>query len=100
MHIPKIITNFAEKFHKQQQKTSTPQQSALNSQLSIYPNPCCDIIYLEGCEIGETINIYNINGQIVMTQNITSNTSLSIAHLSPGVYIIKINNKITKLIKK
>ena len=88
------------KIRRKQQKTSTPQQSALNSQLSVYPNPCRDIIYLEGCEIGETINIYNIKGQIVMTQNITSNTSLSIAHLSPGVYIIKSNNKITKLIKK
>lgn len=68
-----------------------------NSSLLTYPNPCRNILYIEGIENGETINIYNIQGQLQLS---TINPKLSTLNLSPGIYILKCGNKTTKFIKQ
>ena len=68
-----------------------------NSSLLTYPNPCLDILHIEGLENGETINIYNIHGQLQLS---TINSKISTLNLSPGIYIIKSGTKTTKFIKQ
>ena len=68
-----------------------------NTSLLTYPNPCLDILHIEGVENGETINIYNLQGQLQLS---TQNTQISTLNLSPGIYIIKSGTKTTKFIKQ
>ena len=87
-----------------QNETSLPQLSTLNSQLNIYPNPCRDHLYIEGVTEGETIHIYNLQGQLQLSifnfQFSIFNSQISTQNLSPGIYIIKSGNKTSKFIKQ
>lgn len=77
--------------------TALPQLSTPNSQLEVYPNPCRDIINIEGAEEGKPIEIYNLHGQLIQ---ITINQTLSVETLTPGIYIVRSGSKTTKLIKQ
>ncbi len=79
------------------EETSLPQLSILNSQLNVYPNPCRDILHIEGIEDGKEVNIYNLQGQLQLS---TFNNQLSTINLSPGIYIIKSGSKTSKFIKQ
>ena len=97
-----------------QNETSLPQLSTLNSQLNIYPNPCRDHLYIEGITEGETIHIYNLQGQLQLSilspktqkpsvlnsQFSNLKSQISTQNLSPGIYIIKSGNKTSKFIKQ
>lgn len=64
-----------------------------NLNVSIYPNPAKDMVSLTNVE-GCTIEIYNILGQIVLTQVATSALeSVNISDLTTGSYIIRITNE-------
>jgi hypothetical protein len=83
------------------QETSIESLITPNTQLNVYPNPCRDILYINGVNYGETINIYNIHGQLLISQTLNTPTaSIHIPHLAPGVYIIKQQNKTAKIIKQ
>ena len=83
------------------QETSIESLITPNTQLNVYPNPCRDIIYIDGVNYGETISIYNIHGQLLSSQTLNTPTaSIHIPHLAPGVYIIKQQNKTAKIIKQ
>ena len=79
------------------QETNIESLLTPHSSLIIYPNPCRDILYIEGLREGEQINIYNIHGQLQLT---SFNSQLSTLNLSPGVYIIKCGDKTTKFIRE
>ncbi len=86
------------------EETSIESLLTPNSSLLTYPNPCCDILYIEGAKEGEEINIYNLHGQLqfstlVQTQYIAS-LQLSTFNLPSGIYIIKSGSKTTKFIKQ
>ncbi|MDP2385085.1 MAG: T9SS type A sorting domain-containing protein [Bacteroidota bacterium] len=74
---------------------------------SLYPNPATNAFTLVTDQLNgdNTIEIFDIVGKRVMTENITSNKQVfSIADLASGIYIVKINDKYTpvscKLIKQ
>jgi hypothetical protein len=79
------------------QETSIESLITPNSQLNVYPNPCRDILYIEGTKDGETINIYNLQGQLQLS---TPNAQISTFDLLPGIYIIKSDSKTSKFIKQ
>ena len=68
-----------------------------NTQLNVYPNPCRDILHIEGIEEGEEISIYNMQGQLQLS---TSGSQLSTLNLAPGIYIIRSGDKTTKFIRE
>ncbi len=58
--------------------------------LTLYPNPVKDKLNIRSESNVETIEIFNINGQMVLNQNIqNSNYSLDISSLKNGVYFVK-----------
>ena len=79
------------------EETSLPQLSTINDQLSAYPNPCRDIIHIEGIDQGAHISIYTLQGQLLLT---TTTTTIDISPLNSGIYIIKSGSKTTKFIKQ
>jgi hypothetical protein len=82
---------------------------AITKDISLYPNPAKDFIYVEignNTElIGKMIIIYNLPGQQVKKQLLTSSkTIILINDISSGVYVVKIgmgkNTKTLRLVKQ
>ena len=77
------------------------------SRLSIYPNPATDKITIEtsGETIGSSLTLLNIEGQQLITSQITQQkTQLDISSLPSGVYFVRLTNdrtvEVGKFIKK
>ncbi|TAF10853.1 MAG: T9SS C-terminal target domain-containing protein [Flavobacteriia bacterium] len=75
------------------------------SQVKLYPNPTASTLNIEALANIQSIAIYNIIGQEVMTKEVNSSTiSLDVSSLKSGVYVIKTmidgNLSSTKFIKE
>lgn len=60
--------------------------------LKIVPNPACDFITIqldEGVNTAE-IEIYSMNGELLITQEINSMSTISVESLAKGTYIVKL----------
>ena len=69
--------------------------------IKVYPNPTTNMVALDGFEKENTIEIINIQGQIVKTEFAnTSKIIIDISDLSTGVYVIKIKSDSTIIMKK
>jgi hypothetical protein len=67
--------------------------------LIIYPNPAKDEVNILLKQAGEinTVNIYNIQGQHVLS---TKKATIDVSMLKSGVYFIEVNSNLGKAIKK
>mgnify|MGYP000218129275 CR=1 FL=1 len=71
------------------------RENMLEAQVSIYPNPAKDRIYLEGLEASNTeieFKLFDTFGRLVITQTIKPNTNpieLDVHTLKPGFYLLK-----------
>ena len=80
-----------------------------NTSFRIYPNPASDYLEISsinptlklGVDEGLDIRIFNTLGEIVMSLEQTSPSvqRIDISNLSPGIYFIKIGNKVEKFVK-
>jgi hypothetical protein len=70
-----------------------------DNEISIYPNPCRNVINIHhnlSTEI--TIEIYTLSG-ILLLRDEFANKQIDIGTLSPGIYLLKVNNKVLKFCK-
>jgi len=58
--------------------------------ISIYPNPTSDIVYIDGNYTKLKVVVYDILGKQVMNKS-TTNT-IDISHLEKGVYILQLSD--------
>ncbi|MFD1552900.1 hypothetical protein DNU06_07950 [Putridiphycobacter roseus] len=63
---------------------SVEQVSTLN--IVLYPNPTTDFLHIQSETAIERLQIVNINGQTMLTQN--NSNDVDVSHLSKGTYII------------
>ncbi len=69
--------------------------------LTLYPNPATDILTIETKAIGAAITITDLTGRTVMTATATDgNTTLRISHLSAGTYMVRVGDKVGKVVKR
>ncbi len=79
---------------------TNPEESGL---VYIYPNPANDNITIESSIIipKEIISIYNIQGKLLMEQPLLqTKTEINISNLSSGLYIVKINDNKSVMVKR
>lgn len=71
-----------------------------NRNIIIYPNPNSGILFYEiPSELGEcNLQIFNIQGKIIKDFKVSQKGMLNIEYLSSGIYFVKIQEKIIKLI--
>ena len=69
---------------------------------TVFPNPADDFINISGLQLNESIYIFNMNGQIVLTYTATGkDEKLSVGHFPSGIYFVYVANRPTvKWIKK
>lgn len=78
--------------------------NTFHSQIEIYPNPVIDFVRIESklksC-LDEKIYIYNLLGELELTTAISSgNENINLTSLSPGIYFLKYQSQLKKLIKE
>ena len=66
------------------------------SNFSVAPNPTTDILTIQGNTGNELVSILDISGTTVLT---STESSLNIAHLPAGIYIVRINGMNQKVMK-
>ncbi len=64
-----------------------------NRNIRIYPNPANDHVCINGIKGTAILNIYNVNGKLLVTKQIYNESSINISNLKPGIYIYRINNE-------
>jgi Secretion system C-terminal sorting domain len=85
----KNVTNFYKKYAS----STTPIVEKNTIYLSVFPNPTNNILSISANNIAfENIQIFNLLGQIVYTDDTSYNqdTSLNVAHLQNGIYVLKL----------
>jgi hypothetical protein len=72
-----------------------------NSNIKIYPNPTNNIINIEGPNKNEnnTIQIFDVQGKLVITKTITEKGTIDLSELNKGVYVIKIGEVAQRIVK-
>ena len=69
--------------------------------ISVFPNPTQEMLYVDGINAGETIRIFSLDGQMLLSSTAGNDTlSLSVASLTNGVYLLQIGTEIVKFIKQ
>ncbi|MCG9881789.1 MAG: DUF4465 domain-containing protein [Bacteroidia bacterium] len=68
-----------------------------NMAINVYPNPSKSIINVESAEPITRIEIYNMNGQLLLSNN---ETSINIESLHSGIYILTAKNELGTITKK
>ena len=72
--------------------TDPTNVNQIESNFSIYPNPSNGIINVQAVEKINTVNVYNMIGNLVMVRNISNTqTTLDIEKLTNGIYFIELN---------
>ena len=68
------------------------QVKDINRQVLVYPNPASTgfQVGLSGTLSASTINVYDVNGKLVLSQPINNKTSIDASNLNEGVYNISI----------
>jgi hypothetical protein len=59
--------------------------------IQIFPNPVSDIISISGLDNMTSIEIFNMNGQLIKTDQLGNTINVSV--LTPGVYLLRVTAK-------
>ncbi|MBU2951016.1 family 16 glycosylhydrolase [Tamlana agarivorans] len=85
-------------------KASSDKNIEIQNEVNIYPNPFTNgnLTIDFGASFSGKFTLYDLNGRIILTENIDTQNVLTInkSNLNQGLYLIKISNKDTSITKK
>jgi len=70
------------------------------NQLRIYPNPVSESFRISGLTEPTGITISDISGKVVLQGMVTFDEPISVQHLPNGMYIVRLEGKMMKMIKR
>ena len=83
---------------------SVPQTQGIDAtetlSLSVWPNPATDMVTLSGINANTTANLYDMRGSIVATFVVNGETRLNLSNLAAGVYMLRVDNSVVKIVKE
>lgn len=73
-----------------------------STKIKIYPNPSSDYINIEGIStnVENKLSLYDIQGKLILEKTIIDKSFLDISELDNGVYIIRLNETILRVLKR
>ncbi len=77
-------------------KLSGLNDIAQTNSIHVYPNPATNEIVINNIANNELVEIFDITGKVV--KRVVYNNKINVADLQAGVYTIKVNNQIQKLV--
>jgi len=80
--------------------TKTDIYEISSTEFKIYPNPTNDIIYISGVSGVNNIIITDLTGKTVINSKLSIDNSINISKLPAGIYLLRVNEKIAKIVKK
>ena len=67
--------------------TTSIKANSINNQLSVYPNPVNNAFVIETNSVEkQTLQLFDINGKLVLTQAINGKANIDASNLNEGVY--------------
>lgn len=80
---------------------NTAVDDIIASKIRLAPNPVNDILTIFDLEEGLNIQIISLQGNVLwQTISISGNNAFDVSNFKQGIYFIKVNNNISKIIKK
>ena len=69
--------------------------------LNVYPNPTVNSVSIKGLNANEIniAKIYTIDGKLIATQNVNVNGTVDLSNLTSGTYLVKVNEKVARVVK-
>lgn len=74
----------------------------MTSTLSLYPNPASEVIYVvTNSATALDYQLYDLNGRMIYSGQVTNNEALDISMLEQGVYLVYLpaSNTVRKFVK-
>ena len=79
----------------------TRVNSSTRIRFNISPNPVRDILTVSGLQSGDRLQLISMQGTILLQKTVDNdNYVIDMSNYSTGIYLIKVNNEMTKVIKK
>lgn len=66
--------------------STKPEPGKFNTLIRIVPNPADDMVNIEGLDADDWVHIFSMTGQRVMS---FKGGNISVAHLQPGLYVVR-----------
>jgi len=80
---------------------STEEESFVDSDITLFPNPAINDIEISSREVIESVNVYNISGQIVLQKSVNSTGDvMDVSNLTSGVYLMQLISNGQSVTKK
>ena len=78
------------------------ETSSVSNELTVYPNPAVDVLFVKGLSSNKGLIVYNLIGvaQAVPSTLLADGLQLNVSALPQGVYLIQVNNKTIKFQKQ
>lgn len=67
--------------------------------LSVYPNPFNDNLFIEGATQGSEYEVYSIHGQLILKGILPEEARISMVGIPNGLYLLSINGEVIKVMK-
>lgn len=69
--------------------------------ITVYPNPATNNITVNtGSEEKALVEMFNLVGQKVYSENVVGTTTINVSNMKAGVYMLRVNNHTTKVVVK
>lgn len=69
--------------------------------ISIFPNPVASYLHLQGISQAATAQVLSLDGAVIIETALQpGKADINLSALTPGVYMLKVNNTVVKFIKK
>ena len=79
----------------------TDVQTVVENNVTIYPNPANDVLNIQLGDSQSNVEIFNSLGQVVRRyENVSGDMQINIADLNAGMYFVKVNENLTKIVKR
>ena len=79
----------------------TKVETVVENNVAIYPNPMNDVLNIQLDDIQSNVVIFNSIGQVVRRyDNVSGDMQINVEDLNAGIYFVKVNSEITKVIKR
>ncbi|MCQ2374828.1 MAG: InlB B-repeat-containing protein [Salinivirgaceae bacterium] len=71
-------------------------------ELTAYPNPTLNLVTIRGgnIEAGQSIKVFDANGQLLLQQTVDNNMQIDLSALPQGAYLIMVGNQSVNVVKQ